>query len=656
MDENLVSYKQDNDSSEHHLDNSNNNSEISFPSRGELDDLPLFLCIGRYLPQLQSNLSSNESCLYHVVYVPDIVSAERILQREAIDLILINSDDIAANNSLLQLLSKRHRIDQIPVVTLVENVTNETCEQMYKSGFLECFDTAVDRRLLMAKLIQIVKFRRKCLPEKDKVSYLQTRTQELSSQLENSAIKIEEIQTRLRFEYLKRKELEQINFVINRSLMTISAGNSALVEATSERQLAQAMCETLTKHAKYIQAWVGFISDQNPDELEIVAQSSVYESHFSAPLHCNQSRFGCRSVAHAINSNVTIINGNISTKPACEACWENTQQHGYNSAISLPLEAANNVIGVLNVSTLAGGTITHDEMETLKEVAGDLSFGIDTLRVRQERNNLFEELDRENQLLEATVAKRTRSLQETNFKLMELDTLKSLFIAAMSHELRTPLNSIIGFTGIVLKGMSGDLTDKQRDQLGRAYGSAKHLLELIVNVIDIAKIDGHHIEIYPQEFLLNDVIREVLDQYQKAADVKNLSVVLDIDTEIDMFSDIKRVSQSIQNIISNAVKYTEKGKVVVNVISNRNRVSISVKDTGIGIAEDQIDNCFQAFERLPTHLKIKSGGAGLGLYLTRKLVVDLLQGDIEVESRLGVGTTFQIHLPRAIKYQETQQE
>ncbi|MDH5217807.1 MAG: GAF domain-containing sensor histidine kinase, partial [Gammaproteobacteria bacterium] len=569
--------------------------------------------------------------------MPDIISAERILLKEAIDLILINNDDIATSISILELLSRRCRIDQIPIVTLLESITEETCTQLYETGFLECFDLSITKRQLEAKLIRLAKFRRNCLSDNDKVRYLQIRTEELSNQLVNSENQIDEIRTRLKFENLKRKELEHINFVINRSLMTISAGNSALVEAKSEKQLAQAMCDALVKHAKYTAAWVGFINKDNQNKLDIVAQSSINESGDAVSLHCKQSRFGCRSVAHAITSNITIINSNISTKQSCESCWEDTRQHNYNSTISLPLEAGSRVIGVLNLSTLVGSAITHDEMEMLKEVAGDLSFGIDTLRIRQERNDLFDELDRENQLLEETIAKRTLSLQETNTKLMELDTLKSLFIAAMSHELRTPLNSIIGFTGIVLKGMSGELTEKQRDQLSRAYGSAKHLLELIVNVIDIAKIDGHRIELYPQNFVLNEIIEEVLQQYQKLADDKNLSVSLNIDKNIEMHSDRKRVFQSIQNIISNAVKYTEKGKILIDATINDNKVRISVKDTGIGIAENHIDDCFQAFERLPTHLKIKSGGAGLGLYLTRKLVVSLLQGEIEVESKLGVG-------------------
>jgi signal transduction histidine kinase len=241
-------------------------------------------------------------------------------------------------------------------------------------------------------------------------------------------------------------------------------------------------------------------------------------------------------------------------------------------------------------------------------------------------------------------------LENANTRLQELDRLKSLFIASMSHELRTPLNSIIGFTGVILQGMSGDLNSRQQDQLNRVYRSAMHLLALITDVIDISKIEAGRMEVYPEQFFLTELVKEVIAGIQPQLNAKKLSHAMDVPDDLKMNTDRKRLLQCIINYASNAVKYTEEGGIRISARQIDDEVEILVHDSGIGIDERDIPKLFEAFERLETHLKIKAGGTGLGLYLTRKLATDLLHGTTLVESQPGKGSTFGIRIPKDLGF------
>lgn len=241
---------------------------------------------------------------------------------------------------------------------------------------------------------------------------------------------------------------------------------------------------------------------------------------------------------------------------------------------------------------------------------------------------------------ELATAEAKERAEAANVRLQELDQLKSMFIASMSHELRTPLNSIIGFTGIILQGMSGDLTEDQKDQLGRVYRSAKHLLALISDVIDISKVEAGRVELYGEDFTLSELIDEAIESIRPQLEEKKLACEIDVPQGISMHTDRRRLLQCVLNYFSNAVKYTETGKVAVSVVDCDDSVEISVSDTGIGIPEEELGKVFMPFERIDSHLKVRTPGTGLGLYLTKKLVVEMFHGSVSVKSRPGEGSTF----------------
>ncbi len=248
--------------------------------------------------------------------------------------------------------------------------------------------------------------------------------------------------------------------------------------------------------------------------------------------------------------------------------------------------------------------------------------------------------------LEHKVAERTLHLARANERLQELEKLKSLFIASMSHELRTPLNAIIGFTGILLQGLSGDINEQQKDQLQRIYSSAKHLLDLIVDVIDISKIEAGRMDTRISSFSIRNLLKEAVHQVQIPIQTKNLDLILKSPADIIVRTDRKRLLQCLVNVLSNAAKYTEQGKIEVYTHDRETSVEISVQDTGIGIDDDTMKKLFLPFERADSHLRINTPGTGLGLYLTKKLICDLLKGDIHVSSQPGKGSQFTLDFPK----------
>jgi len=278
---------------------------------------------------------------------------------------------------------------------------------------------------------------------------------------------------------------------------------------------------------------------------------------------------------------------------------------------------------------------------SLRDISERKSNEIAMQKARQALQQAYDEL-------EIKVKERTYELATANKQLLELDKLKSMFIASMSHELRTFLNSIIGFTGIILQGMSGEINDKQKDQLQRVYNSAKHLLSLITDVIDISKIEAGRVSVYPEGFQLLEVIDEAYSNVQNHINQKGLQIRFEVPNNITMYTDRKRLFQCVLNYLSNATKYTEKGDITVTAQLSNNQVNISVVDTGIGIADKDMPMLFEAFERFESQLKIKEGGTGLGLYLTKKITTELLKGEVKASSELGKGSTFQLLVPMRI--------
>ena len=247
--------------------------------------------------------------------------------------------------------------------------------------------------------------------------------------------------------------------------------------------------------------------------------------------------------------------------------------------------------------------------------------------------------------LSALIAERNRQLVEAREAAESADRLKSAFLATMSHELRTPLNSIIGFTGILEQELAGPLNEEQKKQLGMVSASADHLLALINDVLDLSKIEAGQMKVECEPFEIQPLLEKVIRTIRPMAARKGLPVSLEVGPGLGrVFADSRRVEQVLLNLLSNALKFTEKGELRISCSQQGSYVAISVTDTGIGIKPEDIKRLFRPFTQIDDSHTRQYQGTGLGLSISKRLVM-LMGGSIVVESEWKKGSTFSFFLP-----------
>ncbi|MBI4587901.1 MAG: response regulator [Candidatus Rokubacteria bacterium] len=274
-------------------------------------------------------------------------------------------------------------------------------------------------------------------------------------------------------------------------------------------------------------------------------------------------------------------------------------------------------------------------------------------RLASSFRTMAEQIKEDFATLEQKVADRTRDLTlkseelaRANEDLLRMSKMKSDFLAKMSHELRTPLNSIIGFSDLVLSGAFGQITDKQRDALGRVVRNAKNLLQLINDILDLSKIEADRLTLKLGPVNLKVLVDAAVGNLEFKALERKISLKAEVDAGIPMLqADEVRLLQILNNLLSNAVKFTHEGGVTLTAaLAANGRVLIAVRDTGIGMDAKELSNLFTEFYQADTSRTRKYEGTGLGLAITRRLV-EAMGGTIGVESRLAEGSTFTVTLP-----------
>jgi signal transduction histidine kinase len=263
---------------------------------------------------------------------------------------------------------------------------------------------------------------------------------------------------------------------------------------------------------------------------------------------------------------------------------------------------------------------------------------------------LFYNYEKRRQKAEGEVRVSASLLAERTKELERANSAKDRFLSSMSHELRTPLNSIIGFTGTLLMQLPGPLNAEQNKQLNFVKTSARHLLSLINDILDLARIESGKVELKPEVMSCNSVIDEVINSLNPLAQQKGLTLgVKGLEENLEIVTDRRALSQILINLINNSIKFTEKGNIDVDVerASNGSELlRINVCDTGIGIKPEDQMKLFRAFERIGN--QSPEEGSGLGLHLSQRLA-QLMGGYIEFHSEFGQGSRFTVVLPQGKK-------
>ena len=328
-----------------------------------------------------------------------------------------------------------------------------------------------------------------------------------------------------------------------------------------------------------------------------------------------------------------------------------------------------NVVGLANHTLLIAKDGTEipidDSAAPIKDDRGNITGVILVFRDVTEREQAADRLQRAHDELEKRVAERTADLEaanrqlkkeieqrklaeerlrEKNIELRNANRAKDRFLANMSHELRTPLNAIIGFTGTLLMKLPGPLTEEQESQLRNISTSARHLLLLINDILDLARIESGKVELKCEPVSCHNVLKEITHTLGHAAASKGLRLVCNLPgQDIVLCTDRRALSQILINLVSNAIKYTDRGEVRLELRRYRHngglRFEFSVTDTGKGIKQEDRDRLFEAFQQVAPAGSCLNEGTGLGLHLCRRLA-EMLGGSIVCRSEYGKGSTF----------------
>jgi signal transduction histidine kinase/DNA-binding response OmpR family regulator len=298
---------------------------------------------------------------------------------------------------------------------------------------------------------------------------------------------------------------------------------------------------------------------------------------------------------------------------------------------------------VARIATALAREVPQDPFQELQHQNQELLRALEEIRTRQaELILLNRELEDTNRGVVALYAE----LDEKADHLRRADELKSKFLSNMSHEFRSPLNSILALSGLLLDRVDGDLSSEQVQQVEYMRRAAQDLLDLVNDLLDLAKVEAGKIEAKPLEFTAADLFAALRGMLRPL--LLNQSVALifeDVDHIPHIFSDEGKVSQILRNFISNALKFTESGEVRVSAgLAGETEVVFSVSDTGIGIAPQNLDLIFQDFAQVDGPIQRRVKGTGLGLPLSKKLAT-LLNGEVRVQSQLGAGSTFTLKIP-----------
>jgi signal transduction histidine kinase/DNA-binding response OmpR family regulator len=310
-------------------------------------------------------------------------------------------------------------------------------------------------------------------------------------------------------------------------------------------------------------------------------------------------------------------------------------------SVTLPLVYFDHVVGVLSLG--AAQNFTAAARNALSAIAPSLAVALANASANERVAEQSRRLAEQNELLEEQRSRIARTAEE----LQRASALKDRFLASVSHELRTPMTVILGFTGALLRGAQGALNPEQKQSLERVQRNAKMLLGLINDVLDISKIEAGKMEITRQPIEVGALLNQVQSDFTQAAARKGLRLTTETAPDLDrVTSDASRLTQVLSNLVGNALKFTDKGSILVRAEAREHdRWALIVEDTGIGIPEEEQETIFEEFRQGEPEEHRGRGGTGLGLAIARKLIL-ALGGTISVESARGKGARFTVMLPK----------
>lgn len=440
-------------------------------------------------------------------------------------------------------------------------------------------------------------------------------TQQLSEHIENLRLLEQAEQRRLQADGLTHELAQRAH-----QLETVATLSTTASTVLDPDLLLQDVVNLTKERFDLYHAHI-YLTDADGETLMLSSGAGEIGRQMVADQHAISVSDEHSQVARATREQKPIIVDDVQSQPGFVP---NPLLPDTRSEIAVPMIIGDRVIGVFDVLSSRLKDFSREDASVYTTLAAQVAVALQNARLYVEQA--------------ATVA-----------QLRELDRLKSSFLANMSHELRTPLNSILGFADVMLEGLDGDLTPNMDNDLGLIRKNGQHLLNLINDVLDMAKIESGTMNLHPEMVRVHEILDEVASITSTLASEKNLSLFIrdDSDQDVEIYVDRTRLRQVMINLVNNSIKFTERGKIAIwaQRIPGE-RVLITVKDTGIGIPLDKLESIFQEFTQVDTSSTRKIGGTGLGLPISRKLI-EMHGGRLWAESTgvHGEGSTFYAELP-----------
>jgi PAS domain S-box-containing protein len=372
------------------------------------------------------------------------------------------------------------------------------------------------------------------------------------------------------------------------------------------------------------------VTDQEGD---IVLMNTPAERLFNAP---GVEDEGTLRRVRANGANLTSFVSNVLTRSGEQRYRGEIQLGDPLTGRPLPVEAV-------------AGTILSEQGELMWVVTilHDLTEAIEKARLYEQLKQASVELERKVQEATAELAQQNELLRRQHIELEQASALKSQFLANMSHEFRTPLNAILGYTHMLLNNVTGQVTEPQRKSLTRIDSNSRHLLALINDILDITRIEAGRMPLNATSFGIKELFDEVQAELEPIIKRSKLAVCTKVRGAVPTVrSDRQKVKQIVLNLLSNALKFTPAGSVTMTASydGRAKQVAIAVRDTGVGIPQEDQAKVFEDFRQLDSSPARGYGGTGLGLSICRRLA-NILGGTIELDSAAGKGSTFTLRLP-----------
>jgi signal transduction histidine kinase/HAMP domain-containing protein len=410
----------------------------------------------------------------------------------------------------------------------------------------------------------------------------------------------------------------------SRQLSVLNTIGAAVSRSLNLEMVLNEAIEKMIERLNFDAAWI-YILDPSGEELSLKAQRGLGEEIARSIARRNLSS-GVTAKIFETGERLVFEDFQNDTRYKHLSAQHKIASLGFASAAGFPIKANERAIGVLHLANKISRHFTPDELQLIESIAQEIGVGAENAR-------LFEQVNQ-----------KTAELGQMNRELQEANQAKDEFLSVMSHELRTPLNVITGYAEVLSQGVLGEIQREQLHAVKTISFQSRELLRMINEILQVGSIEAGKVKANCQDVNISDFLVEVKSGYEILSK-KEISLQWNVPSRLPIVrTDGEKLKHVLQNLINNALKFTENGSVTVSAGCSSEFIEFQVKDTGIGMPQDMLPSIFQMFRQLDSSSTRSYGGSGVGLYIVKKFV-DLLGGKIEVESILGEGSTFTVTLP-----------